>query len=115
VTKTDGRELDMHFHRAASNTKSNNHMEVSNKVNRSNGGSYPSASRKIEAMPNTLDSIDKWKTTNMEFNGKNQMEISPRGSAQLVLKACSLCGTTKTPMWRSGPQGPKVCEWNGVL
>jgi hypothetical protein len=24
------------------------------------------------------------------------------------LKECVLCGATKTPMWRSGPQGPKV-------
>ena len=24
------------------------------------------------------------------------------------LKECALCGATKTPMWRSGPQGPKV-------
>jgi hypothetical protein len=23
-------------------------------------------------------------------------------------KVCTLCGATKTPMWRSGPQGPKV-------
>jgi hypothetical protein len=91
-------------------------MEVANKVNRSNGDSCPSASRNIEAMPNTLASIDKWKARNMESNGNSQMEISPRGSsAQLVLKACSLCGTTKTPMWRSGPQGPKVCERKDVL
>ncbi|KAH7298421.1 hypothetical protein KP509_25G042500 [Ceratopteris richardii] len=32
-----------------------------------------------------------------------------------VLKACSLCGTTKTPMWRSGPQGPKsLCNACGI-
>lgn len=23
-------------------------------------------------------------------------------------KSCSICGTEKTPLWRSGPAGPKV-------
>lgn len=32
-----------------------------------------------------------------------------------ILKACTLCGTTKTPMWRSGPQGPKsLCNACGI-
>lgn len=32
-----------------------------------------------------------------------------------ALKACTLCGTTKTPMWRSGPQGPKsLCNACGI-
>lgn len=24
-------------------------------------------------------------------------------------RVCAHCGTTKTPLWRNGPQGPKVC------
>jgi len=24
-------------------------------------------------------------------------------------KACAACHTTKTPLWRGGPEGPKVC------
>lgn len=24
-------------------------------------------------------------------------------------KACADCHTTKTPLWRGGPEGPKVC------
>ena len=30
-------------------------------------------------------------------------------------KVCTLCGATKTPMWRSGPQGPKVCDLSSFI
>lgn len=26
-----------------------------------------------------------------------------------TIRVCSDCNTTKTPLWRSGPRGPKVC------
>ena len=28
------------------------------------------------------------------------------------IRVCSDCNTTKTPLWRSGPQGPKVYIYN---
>eukprot|EP00249_Psilotum_nudum_P006926 c20163_g1_i2 orf=133-924(-) len=32
-----------------------------------------------------------------------------------VLRACSHCGTAKTPLWRTGPQGPKsLCNACGI-
>ena len=27
---------------------------------------------------------------------------------QIKIKKCADCGTSKTPLWRSGPAGPKV-------
>ena len=84
-----------------------NHMGVSSRENLNRADSCPSL-RKIEARPIAPDNLGKWKSRNSSSNG-SRIEVSPRGSTQLVLKACSLCGTTKTPMWRSGPQGPKVC------
>lgn len=41
-------------------------------------------------------------------NGNNN---SPNG----IIRVCSNCSTTKTPLWRSGPQGPKsLCNACGI-
>ena len=104
--KTDLRESGIHLHKSSGyEVIHQNH--VSSKGNLNSADSCASL-RKAEARPIAPDNISKWKSRNSSSNG-NRIEVSPRGSTQLVLKACSLCGTTKTPMWRSGPQGPKVC------
>ena len=36
---------------------------------------------------------------------------SPTGS----IRVCSECNTTKTPLWRSGPSGPKVFSFSLTL
>ena len=108
AARTDVRESGIHLHRSSGyEVMHENHMGVSSRENLSRADSCHSL-RKIEARPIALDNIGKWKSRNSSSNG-SRTEGSPRGSTQLVLKACSLCGTTKTPMWRSGPQGPKVC------
>lgn len=35
-------------------------------------------------------------------------ETGYNGSNNCVIRICSDCNTTKTPLWRSGPRGPKV-------
>lgn len=37
-------------------------------------------------------------------NSSNNMNNVP------VIRVCSDCNTTKTPLWRSGPRGPKVID-----
>ena len=34
--------------------------------------------------------------------------VSSDGGDSLI-KTCVDCGTSKTPLWRGGPAGPKVC------
>lgn len=40
-----------------------------------------------------------------DLNGKNPDGVS---SEETHKKTCADCGTTKTPLWRGGPAGPKV-------
>ncbi|KAJ6928626.1 GATA transcription factor 16-like [Populus alba x Populus x berolinensis] len=47
----------------------------------------------------------------MDFKGrKSSREDESSGSGDVEdKKACTDCKTTKTPLWRGGPAGPKVC------
>lgn len=39
----------------------------------------------------------------------NLNEINSSGNtSNFPIRVCSDCNTTKTPLWRSGPKGPKV-------
>ncbi|RRT33365.1 hypothetical protein B296_00048439 [Ensete ventricosum] len=45
------------------------------------------------------------------YSGSNQSNNSPSG----IIRVCSDCNTTKTPLWRSGPRGPKsLCNACGI-
>lgn len=44
-------------------------------------------------------------TTENRYNTINE---NGYGNNNGVIRVCSDCNTTKTPLWRSGPQGPKV-------
>ncbi|KAG2263156.1 hypothetical protein Bca4012_015211 [Brassica carinata] len=46
---------------------------------------------------------------------KNQFNIILNGGSNCVIRICSDCNTTKTPLWRSGPRGPKsLCNACGI-
>lgn len=57
-----------------------------------------------------------------EFQSRNLINLSHMNSHPSTpqssngnLRTCSLCGTTKTPLWRSGPDGPKsLCNACGI-
>ncbi|XP_039125840.1 GATA transcription factor 21-like isoform X1 [Dioscorea cayenensis subsp. rotundata] len=60
----------------------------------------------------------KWMSSTMRLMRKmtNQESIrnSPSG-CNTFIRVCSDCNTTKTPLWRSGPQGPKsLCNACGI-
>lgn len=43
------------------------------------------------------------------------VEAPATGPGRISLRSCKLCGTTKTPLWRSGPLGPKsLCNACGI-
>ncbi|KAK4380089.1 hypothetical protein RND71_001951 [Anisodus tanguticus] len=45
----------------------------------------------------------------------SQTATPERDSSQSQLKTCVDCGTTKTPLWRGGPAGPKsLCNACGI-
>ena len=41
-------------------------------------------------------------------NGSSRSDRCMQDGSSLV-RVCAHCGTSKTPLWRNGPQGPKVC------
>lgn len=43
-------------------------------------------------------------TAHKNNNNTDSNSTSPSG----IIRVCSDCNTTKTPLWRSGPRGPKV-------
>ncbi|XP_055814262.1 GATA transcription factor 16-like isoform X2 [Solanum dulcamara] len=48
-----------------------------------------------------------------EMSGQNQ--TPERVSSETNQKTCADCGTTKTPLWRGGPAGPKsLCNACGI-
>lgn len=47
-------------------------------------------------------------TTTTTANRYNIINENGYGSNNGVIRVCSDCNTTKTPLWRSGPRGPKV-------
>ncbi|KAL5541907.1 hypothetical protein UlMin_009617 [Ulmus minor] len=53
-----------------------------------------------------------------KISGSEEMNIkSPNGasSEETQKKTCADCGTTKTPLWRGGPAGPKsLCNACGI-
>ncbi|KAG2310737.1 hypothetical protein Bca52824_022294 [Brassica carinata] len=48
-------------------------------------------------------------------NGYNRINENGYGNNNGVIRVCSDCNTTKTPLWRSGPRGPKsLCNACGI-
>ncbi|KAH7513433.1 GATA transcription factor 16 [Ziziphus jujuba] len=58
-----------------------------------------------------LDPSDK-RSESEDLNSKNPDGVS---SEETHKKTCADCGTTKTPLWRGGPAGPKsLCNACGI-
>ncbi|URE42404.1 hypothetical protein MUK42_25727, partial [Musa troglodytarum] len=53
---------------------------------------------------------DHTRSHRLGYSGSNQSGNSPSG----VIRVCSDCNTTKTPLWRSGPRGPKVIKHHSI-
>ncbi|VVA96743.1 unnamed protein product [Arabis nemorensis] len=51
----------------------------------------------------------------MKSNKFTIEESSNGGGISNEKKSCAICGTSKTPLWRSGPAGPKsLCNACGI-
>lgn len=76
-----------------------------------------------DEMNNNIESVESADTKMIDSDdvpNKKQLEVSPVGrdnsssssnnnySTTPTVRVCSDCNTTKTPLWRSGPKGPKV-------
>ncbi|GMJ09959.1 GATA transcription factor 15 [Hibiscus trionum] len=67
-----------------------------------------------------LDPSEKGSDSEDQSN-ENPETISPKGSQnqsvfnEQIKKTCADCGTSKTPLWRGGPAGPKsLCNACGI-
>ncbi|XP_050378401.1 GATA transcription factor 21 [Argentina anserina] len=68
----------------------------------------------------TIDSVAQVKlSSSHNFEGQKLHPSSPQGTDSSnntnPVRVCSDCNTTKTPLWRSGPRGPKsLCNACGI-
>ncbi|KAL6985526.1 hypothetical protein U1Q18_018902 [Sarracenia purpurea var. burkii] len=82
----------------------------------------PSKMRLIRKMTNTMARFEasrgKKERIVQKFGDQEQDDggiNSPITGNNIVIRVCSDCKTTKTPLWRSGPQGPKsLCNACGI-
>lgn len=70
--------------------------------------------RKMMGSEQTVMSKPRRSMENLQ-EGKQQNKDSSRNFPTGPIRVCSDCSTTKTPLWRSGPQGPKsLCNACGI-
>ncbi|CAK9145623.1 unnamed protein product [Ilex paraguariensis] len=59
-----------------------------------------------------VDLSDKGSSESEDMNSHTPDRVSSEGNK---IKTCADCGTTKTPLWRGGPAGPKsLCNACGI-
>ncbi|KAL1211884.1 GATA transcription factor 15 [Cardamine amara subsp. amara] len=63
-----------------------------------------------EAMESKLTSVDA-----IEEHSSSNSNSNSNGGISNEKKSCAICGTSKTPLWRGGPAGPKsLCNACGI-
>ncbi|XP_068482002.1 putative GATA transcription factor 22 isoform X1 [Phaseolus vulgaris] len=85
-------------------------------------GHHDLSFNKIENQENkrgNYDQYEKWLSSNVRFTRK--MMSPPSTNSDLatnkfdIIRVCADCNTTSTPLWRSGPNGPKsLCNACGI-
>ncbi|KAF3616255.1 GATA transcription factor 16 [Capsicum annuum] len=96
------------------------HHEVDNFGSRSSG-SHDQLEKKNKGLKLTLwknKGVQKLKNNNLDYtNSKLKLEDQNdyNNNNIIPIRVCSDCNTTKTPLWRSGPKGPKsLCNACGI-
>lgn len=91
------------------------HMKMVNHENRSTGRKWMSSKMRVMKRmlhSNNSSGTDLYKPakSNNSANRSDQINSANycNSSTAEVIRVCSDCKTTKTPLWRGGPQGPKV-------
>lgn len=107
----------------------NNHHKLSiyqsqgGDPSKSTSGSVQWMSSKMRLMQKMMSpncqATDKPSRTMKNFQNNQQHgdgEInSPNSSNNNTIRVCADCNTTTTPLWRSGPRGPKVIYFSLLL
>ena len=75
----------------------------------------------VKWMPSKMSLMQKMTTSNcseidhkpmkfmLKFHSQQYQNNEINSSSNSNIRVCSDCNTTSTPLWRSGPRGPKVC------
>ncbi|WMV60068.1 hypothetical protein MTR67_053453 [Solanum verrucosum] len=95
--------------------------EVDNFASRSSG-SHDHVEKKNKGLKLTLWKKGEQKMKNLKLEDQKQQIIETDYSSNsssnnniIPIRVCSDCNTTKTPLWRSGPKGPKsLCNACGI-
>lgn len=94
-------------------------MNNNQEADHEDGTSVKWMSSKMRIMKKMMVS-DQTGSSNLTSNSKlikledQKQPLSPQGTDNSssnnysTIRVCSDCNTTKTPLWRSGPRGPKV-------
>lgn len=79
-------------------------------------GSMKWMSSKMRVMPKMMNSnSDKPACRSVVHKFNDQIKYSTNYNSNDFVRVCSDCNTTKTPLWRGGPQGPKsLCNACGI-
>ncbi|KAB5514100.1 hypothetical protein DKX38_028006 [Salix brachista] len=113
------------FHLMVNDDDSNFHKLFSSKTEDSTEGSGDSS---VNWMPSRMRLMQKMTSSNrsetdhqptkfmLKFHDRQYLnnEINPPSNSSNI-RVCSDCNTTSTPLWRSGPRGPKsLCNACGI-
>ncbi|KAB2024661.1 hypothetical protein ES319_D06G101900v1 [Gossypium barbadense] len=79
-----------------------------------NGITVKWMSSKIRLMKKMMNSNSNCSSSRRSTDHKFQYPVTGNGEANAI-RVCSDCNTTTTPLWRSGPRGPKsLCNACGI-
>lgn len=111
-------EADFQFSTGSSDHGYNNIcIKPSSIVKREDVHSDPCDNAPIKWMSSKMRIMRKMMNSDRTVNNKLTKEcpIDQNNSTNTVIRVCSDCNTTKTPLWRSGPRGPKsLCNACGI-
>ncbi|XP_043707849.1 GATA transcription factor 21 isoform X2 [Telopea speciosissima] len=100
-------------HPTVENGLNNNSLEGDDRdhENQNNGGPVKWMSSKMRLMRKMMNSYQTGEDKQVSNGQKFQDHQQPLDT----VRVCSDCNTTKTPLWRSGPRGPKsLCNACGI-
>ncbi|XP_071733565.1 uncharacterized protein [Rutidosis leptorrhynchoides] len=71
--------------------------------------------KKEQLASSPVEEINANNSNSILNNATNTTCSNNNNNHQIIIRVCSDCNTTKTPLWRSGPQGPKsLCNACGI-
>ncbi|ONK59301.1 uncharacterized protein A4U43_C08F5040 [Asparagus officinalis] len=105
-------------HSALNQTTSNHNQQIEDEHAQGSTKWMSSKMRLMKKMLGTDQILTNKQRRSQSLQDQTQLNQASRSSnisSNEIIRVCSSCKTTKTPLWRSGPQGPKsLCNACGI-